>query len=111
MLRGIGALFRKLGRAELFLLVLAAIDVALRFLAPGSGFTLLINIALYITAIVVAVRLARRFIGRAIWRLRNRLIVAYLFIAVVPIILILALAAIAIYMVTGQVAVYLASSE
>src|SRR5262249_49888026 len=46
-----------------------------------------------------------------IWRLRNRLIVAYLFIAVVPILLILIMAAITSYAVIGQMAVYLVNSE
>ena len=48
---------------------------------------------------------------KAIWRLRNRLIMAYLFIAVVPIILIAALAGIAGYAVIGQMAVYLVNTE
>jgi hypothetical protein len=37
-------------------------------------------------------RLARRGLRKAIWRLRNRLIAAYIFIAVVPVVLILLLA-------------------
>ena len=46
-----------------------------------------------------------------IWRLRNRLIVAYAFIAMVPIALILALVAVSTYGVTGQIALYLVNSE
>ncbi len=49
--------------------------------------------------------------GRAIWRLRNRLIVTYLFIAVVPVILLITLAALALYGMTMQMAVYLVTSE
>ena len=48
---------------------------------------------------------------RIIWRLRNRLIVAYLFIAFVPIVLIAILVAIGGYALVGQVAVYLVTSE
>jgi len=55
--------------------------------------------------------LAFRLMRKSIWRLRNRLYVTWIFIGVVPIVLILALAAIGTYIVTGQVAVYLVSSE
>ena len=47
----------------------------------------------------------------AIWRLRNRLIVAYLFIAVVPVVLILVLMLVTSYAVIGQMAVYLVNRE
>jgi len=43
-----------------------------------------------VVGLVVLFRLARRAMRRAIWRLRNRLIAAYLFIAVVPIVLLAA---------------------
>ena len=43
--------------------------------------------------------------------LRNRLIAAYVFIAVVPVVLILLLAGLATYFVIGQMAVYLVSTE
>ena len=55
--------------------------------------------------------LASRLIRKSIWRLRNRLYVTWVFIGVVPIILILALAASGTWIVAGQVAVYLVSSE
>ena len=58
-----------------------------------------------------AFRLARRYTAMLIWRLRNRLIVAYVFIAVVPILLIVVLVASATYVITGQAAVYLITSE
>src|SRR5580658_335223 len=67
----------------------------------------LVFLVLAITAIWLAFRLMRK----SIWRLRNRLYVTWIFIGVVPIVLILALAAIGTYIVTGQVAVYLVSSE
>src|SRR5579872_2957967 len=57
------------------------------------------------------VGLVRRSLRRAIWRLRNRLILAYLMIAVVPIVLGLVLVVIASRVVIGQMAVYLVNSE
>jgi sigma-B regulation protein RsbU (phosphoserine phosphatase) len=49
--------------------------------------------------------------SRLIWRLRERLIVTYMFMGAVPIILILALAFCGGWIVVGQVATYLVSSE
>jgi sigma-B regulation protein RsbU (phosphoserine phosphatase) len=53
----------------------------------------------------------RRTLKGAIWRLRNRLIAAYLLIAVVPVVLILMLFGLAAYAVIGQMAVYLVNTE
>jgi len=39
----------------------------------------------FLLGVVVAFRLVRRGLRKAIWRLRNRLIAAYIFIAVVPV--------------------------
>jgi sigma-B regulation protein RsbU (phosphoserine phosphatase) len=64
-------------------------------------------VVLAITGILLAFRLMRK----SIWRLRNRLYVTWVFIGVVPIVLILALAAIGTWIVAGQIAVYLVSSE
>jgi len=49
--------------------------------------------------------------SRLIWRLRNRLIVTYVFVGAVPIMLILALAFCGTWIVVGQIATYLVSSE
>src|SRR5579871_2804287 len=57
------------------------------------------------------VGLVRRSLRRAIWLLRNRLIAAYLMIAVVPIVLGLVLVFITSWAVIGQMAVYLVNTE
>jgi sigma-B regulation protein RsbU (phosphoserine phosphatase) len=88
-------------------IALLAVDVALQWAGVARGLALLITFALIVIALILGVRLVRK----AIWGLRNRLIVTYVFIAVVPIALILALAAIGTWIVAGQVAVYLVSSE
>ncbi len=59
----------------------------------------------------LALRLLRIGLRKITWRLRNRLMVAYLFIAVLPILLILTLVGFGGYMLAGQVAVYLVRSE
>ena len=65
----------------------------------------------YVLGAWIALRLLRIGLGKLTWRLRNRLIVAYLFIAVLPILLMLTLVALGGYMLAGQVAVYLVRSE
>src|SRR3954451_5197713 len=56
-------------------------------------------------------QVVRRRIAKAIWSLRNRLIAAYLLIAVVPVVLILMLVAMAGYAVIGQMSVHLVNTE
>ncbi len=63
------------------------------------------------TAPVAIWRFGRLIMRSLIWRLRNRLIVAYVFIALVPIVLLATLAAVTTYFVTGQMAIYLVNSE
>ena len=104
-------LWRKLARLEKAFLAVLLLDIILTFAAPASGWRLLTSIAAWLLGIVAAVRLIRRYAAQIIWRLRNRLIVAYVFIAVVPVLLIVVLVASATYVVTGQVAVYLVHSE
>ncbi len=68
-------------------------------------------LGLIITGPMAIWRLGRLMMRSIIWRLRNRLIVAYLFIALVPLVLLSLLAVVATYVVTGQMAIYLVNSE
>src|ERR1700722_4220414 len=68
-------------------------------------------VILEILGTVLVFRLIVRAIRKSIWRLRNRLYVTYVFIGIVPIVLILLLAVSGTWIVTGQIAVYLMSSE
>lgn len=67
----------------------------------------------YLAAVVVAVYYCARFAGfvrrRLLWRLTRRLIVTYVFIAFVPIILILLLVGMGAFILNGQFAAYLVS--
>jgi sigma-B regulation protein RsbU (phosphoserine phosphatase) len=60
---------------------------------------------------VVAARWGRVLLRQAIWALRARLIVAYVFIAVIPILTVIWLTAYEVKHLGGQVAVYLVNSE
>jgi sigma-B regulation protein RsbU (phosphoserine phosphatase) len=57
---------------------------------------------------VLAFRWLRR---RILWRLRNRLIVTYVFIGVIPAVLLIAMAGITLYGLAGQFAVFVVTSE
>jgi sigma-B regulation protein RsbU (phosphoserine phosphatase) len=65
----------------------------------------------FVFAIWLCVRWLRFLYRRAIWRLRNRLLVTYLFIAVVPLSLIVFLAGLGAYATASQIVVHLMSSE
>ena len=49
--------------------------------------------------------------GRLLWRLRRRLVVTYLFIAVVPILLIILLVGLGAFIMNGQLAAFLVASK
>ncbi len=110
MRKGNGIWRRLDGIEKAFLLSLALYLIfALSGFAPRLRFlSMLVAVVL---GAVLLFRFARRAMQRAIWRLRNRLIAAYLFIAVVPIVLILTLVGFAGWAVLGQMAVYLVNTE
>ena len=49
--------------------------------------------------------------ARLLWRLRNRLIVTYMFIGVIPVVLLVAMAFITLYLFAGQFANFVVTSE
>src|ERR1035441_1278386 len=111
MWKGTVDIWRRMGRvAQAFILVTVAF-LLLHYTHVGLGLQIVTGVVTIVLGLVAAYPLARRVARRAIWRLRNRLIVAYLFIAVVPIVLILALVIFAGKGVIGQVAVYLVDTE
>ncbi len=77
----------------------------------GDAFVAISLMGLIATAPVTIWRTGKYVLRSIIWRLRNRLIVAYVFIAFVPIVLLATLGAVTAYFVTGQVAIYLVNSE
>ena len=105
------ALLRKLGWLDrLFLIVLAA-ALAGKFSFPASMPETLLTFAAFVLGMAEAFKWLAFAIKRLIWRLRYRLLVAYLLIAVVPILLIFVLIGLGAWIFTGQVASYLVSTE
>src|ERR1017187_9140941 len=85
------SLYRKPGRIEKAFLVLVILAAVLAYAVPASFIGLLVTFAAWIAGFVVAIRLARTGVKKLLWRLPSRLIVPYVFIAMVPIVLILGL--------------------
>ena len=106
-----GALWVRLGATEKVFLLLLLVYALLYFTGAAPGLAAVIALAAFAVGLVALIRLLRRTVRKAIWGLRNRLIAAYLLIAVVPIVLILALAGIAATAVVGQMAVYMVDNE
>ncbi|HEV3306236.1 MAG TPA: SpoIIE family protein phosphatase [Candidatus Sulfotelmatobacter sp.] len=62
-------------------------------------------------ALLFSILIFRTLKRRILWRLRNRLIVTYVFIGVIPAVLLVAMAAITIYLFAGQFASFVVTSE
>ncbi len=76
---------------------------------PGlANWTPLLTFISIALLLVLGLRWVRR---KLIWRLRNRLIVTYIFIGVIPVVLLLAMAAIASLVFGGQFALLLATQD
>ncbi len=76
-------------------------------LRPAGGWWVLFGAALVVCGVYYLGRLIGFVRHRLLWRLRRRLIVTYLFIAVVPILLIVLLAGLGAFIVNGQFAAFL----
>lgn len=95
---------------KLFCVLLLA-DVLVHLIWPGSALGLLVQAGVFGVAFWLALRWTRVAVRKVIWGLRNRLLVTYLFIAVVPVSLVVVLAALGAYALISQYAVYLAISD
>ncbi|HEY2845852.1 MAG TPA: hypothetical protein VGJ09_19485, partial [Bryobacteraceae bacterium] len=105
-------LFRWLGGAGIAFVALLLAYAATGWIAPhAGGIRLTLEIAAIAAGVWLAIRLLRLTARQAVWRLRNRLVVTYLFIAVVPIVVIAGLAALAGYMLVSQLAAYMVTTE
>ncbi len=83
----------------------------LRVAWPGSGLEIFAALVTYALGGWLALRLLRLGLRKFTWRLRNRLVVTYLFIGVLPVLLVLTLVGLGGYMLAGQMATYLVRSE
>ncbi|MGB8582813.1 MAG: SpoIIE family protein phosphatase [Candidatus Sulfotelmatobacter sp.] len=70
-----------------------------------------IKFLIFDAALLFAILAFRGLKQRVLWRLRNRLIVTYVFIGVIPAVLLVAMAVIATYLFAGQFASFVVTSE
>ena len=103
--------FEWLGRAGLAFLAFVLLYLALGVFAPTGALRIAALIGMLATGVWLGVRVLRRGAGLVIWRLRNRLLVTYLFIAALPILLVAGLAVVGGYSLVSQLAVYMVTSQ
>ena len=93
--------------------VLFVLALMLRWLAPawGSSIGWWVKFLVFDAAMLFAIVAFRWLKKKLLWRLRNRLIVTYVFIGVIPVVLLIALAFITLYLFAGQFASFVVTSE
>ena len=104
----------KLGKTTLWFGYLAGALEVLRLglqAAPGgfiSGWAGFISFLFLFCGMLLLLRWIRQ---KLMWRLRNRLIITYIFIGVIPVVLLLGMGFVAGYLFAGQFATYVATSD
>ena len=111
MRKGGHRVLRHLGLTERAFFISVAVFLGLHWFGAGLFWQALLALPTIVLGVASVYRTVGRVLRGAVWRLRNRLIVAYVFIAVVPVVLILAMVLVAGYIVLGEMAVYLANRE
>src|ERR1700681_1969856 len=93
--------------------VLFALQQFLRVFVPTWGDHLggWIDFLAFLAIVLFCILAFRWLKRRVLWRLRNRLIVTYVFIGVIPAVLLVAMALITLYGLAGQFAVFVVTSE
>jgi sigma-B regulation protein RsbU (phosphoserine phosphatase) len=93
-------------------LLLFVVQQAFAFFKPSSGQNLggwvsFLSFVVVILFIVLAIRWVK---AKMLWRLRNRLIVTYVFFGLIPVVLLVALAAGSFYLFAGQFAAFVVTT-
>ena len=96
-----------------FAIGLFALEMGLKPFAPGAADSLAgwVKFLLFDAALLFSVIAFRWSKRKILWRLRNRLIVTYVFIGVIPAVLLIAMTFITLYGLAGQFAVFVVTSE
>ncbi len=102
--------WRELNRLDKILLAVFLFSLACVFLPLGLG-AAVSQIIAFILGAWLSLRIIRRFLRIILWRVRNRLLVAYGFIALVPIALLAMLSLVLLYGLVGQTAIFMVQSE
>jgi phosphoserine phosphatase RsbU/P len=108
---GLARLTMYLAGVEILLYLLQRVFRLLRWEHAGdtlSGWIASIGFAFLLLSTILLLRWVRR---KLMWSLRNRLIITYVFIGVIPVILLLSMAVVAGFLFTGQFATFLATTD
>ena len=94
-------------------LLLFAVEMLLKMFSPKASENLAgwVTFLLLAAAFLFSVLAFRALKGKILWRLRNRLIVTYIFIGVIPAVLLVVMALITMYLFAGQFASFVVTSE
>ena len=89
------------------------LQLILKVFAPASSNSLggWVKFLVFDAALLFSILAFRWLKRKVLWRLRNRLIVTYVFIGVIPAVLLVAMALITLYGFAGQFAVFVVTSE
>lgn len=93
-----------MGRVGVAFLVMFAAWLVLSIVDTASLLQVVFLLGMMVTGTWLVIRIFRTFAEKAVWRLRHRLIVTYLFIAVAPVLLLAGLVLFAVYSLMLQVA-------
>jgi phosphoserine phosphatase RsbU/P len=104
-------------RGAWYSLALAAglfvVELLLKLVSPAAGKSLSgwVKFLGFDAALLFSIDFFRRAKRRILWRLRNRLIVTYIFIGVIPVVLLVTMSFVAMYLFAGQFASFVVTSE
>jgi sigma-B regulation protein RsbU (phosphoserine phosphatase) len=89
------------------------LEMLLKLIAPKISDSLggWVDFLLFVAAVLFSILAFRWLKRKLLWRLRNRLIVTYVFIGVIPAVLLIAMALITLYGFAGQFASFVVTSE
>jgi sigma-B regulation protein RsbU (phosphoserine phosphatase) len=96
-----------------FAIGLFALQLLLKLFAPGSADSIggWVKFLVFDAALLYSILAFRWLKRKLLWRLRNRLIVTYVFIGVIPAVLLVAMALFTLYGFAGQFAIFVVTSE
>ncbi len=106
-----------IGRGAYYSVALAVglfiLQILLRPFSPawGDGLTGWIRFLVFDAALLFSISFFRVLKRKLLWRVRNRLIVTYVFIGVIPVVLLVLMAVITAYLFAGQFASFVVTSE
>src|SRR3954468_16632708 len=103
--------YQFLGRVGIVFLSALGVFLILSLLRTSAFFLTLDSLVLIITGTWLGVRAVRYALHHSLWSLRNRLLLVYGLMGILPVVLILALVGLTGWALTTELAIYLASSE